>query len=465
MRGAGVNLRAICVVVFAVAAVAVAAAAPAGAQSGGFGDVAEGTYYSVPVAALAESGVFAGTECVQGFCPDDPIDRKTIAVWVVRVLDGADPAAVSESSFDDVDAGGFHAPFIERLAELGVTGGCGDGSGFCPDQTVSRAQMAVFLTRAYGLPAGADPGFLDVAGDAWYAAAVSSLAASGITGGCGDGSGFCPEQNTSRAQMATFIHRAENRAATAASIEITRIGRGISVTSEDQILVELRSADVVPANPFDLAGRTLVFTPDGRGGYSRAVLPLDWDSEDRGERPDRPVEIELQHFEFDFSGRKWRSFFLSRTGLITFGEAFPQTLTPARFGTMEMIADAMVMAPTISALYKPYLGGHVYVADLPDRVVITQYAWDHQMAVHGRWPEDTFDLQVVLHSDGRVAFNYGPDPADADEAFRDGIVGLFQTNPRTGKLLRRADRVVDLSRPDSGFSAAQAEVFRYPRDP
>ena len=320
-----------------------------------------------------------------------------MAVWVVRVLDGADPAAVSESRFDDVDAGGFHAPFVERLAELGVTGGCGDGSGFCPDQTVSRAQMAVFLTRAYGLPAGADPGFSDVAGDAWYAAAVSSLAASGITGGCGDGSGFCPEQNTSRAQMATFIHRAENRAATAASIEITRIGRGISVTSEDQILVELRSADVVPANPFDLAGRTLVFTPDNRGGYSRAVLPLDWDPEDRGERPDRPVEIELQHFEFDFSGRKWRSFFLSRTGLITFGEAFPQTLTPARFGTMEMIADAMVMAPTISALYKPYVGGHVYVSDLPDRVVITQYAWDHQMAVHGRWPEDTFDLQ------GRVA--------------------------------------------------------------
>jgi len=192
------------------AAVAVAAAAPATAQPGGFGDVAEGTYYSVPVAALAESGVFAGTECDDGFCPDDPIDRKTMAVWVVRVLDGADPAAVTESRFDDVDAASFHAPFVERLAELGVTGGCGDGSGFCPDQTVSRAQMAVFLTRAYGLPAGADPGFADVPGDAWYVAAVSSLAASGITGGCGDGSGFCPQDDTSRAQMATFIHRALN---------------------------------------------------------------------------------------------------------------------------------------------------------------------------------------------------------------------------------------------------------------
>ena len=211
MRGAGVKFRAIYMVVLAVAAVAVAAA-PAAAQPGGFGDVAEGTYYSVPVAALAELGVFAGTECAQGFCPDDPIDRKTMAVWVVRVLDGDDPPAVTESRFDDVDTGSFFAPFIERLAELGVTSGCGDGSGFCPDQNVSRAEMAVFLTRAYGLPAGADPGFVDVPGDAWYAAAVSSLAGSAITGGCGDGAGFCPLDDTSRAQMATFLHRAENRA-------------------------------------------------------------------------------------------------------------------------------------------------------------------------------------------------------------------------------------------------------------
>ena len=89
------------------ATVAVTAAASAGAQSAGFGDVAEDAYYSVPVAALAERGVFIGTECDDGFCPDEPIDRKTMAVWVVRVLDGADPAAVSESSFGDVDANSF----------------------------------------------------------------------------------------------------------------------------------------------------------------------------------------------------------------------------------------------------------------------------------------------------------------------------------------------------------------------
>ena len=203
--------------------VAVAAAAPATAQPAGFDDVAEDAYYSVPVAALAEMGIFAGTECAQGFCPGEPIDRKTMAVWMVRVLDEQEPSALSESRFDDVDARSFHAPFIERIAELGVTRGCGDGSGFCPDSVVSRAQMAVFLTRAYGLPAGPDPGFLDVPGDAWYAAAVASLAASGITVDCSDGTVFCPERDTSRAHMATFIHRAENPASTSVGVDAPRV--------------------------------------------------------------------------------------------------------------------------------------------------------------------------------------------------------------------------------------------------
>ena len=248
----------------------------------------------------------------------------------------------------------------------------------------------------------------------------------------------------------------------ARTVAINPIGRGISVTSENQILVELEPGDLVPANPFDLAGHTLVFTPDGRGGYSREVGALDWDPEDRGEPPVRPVKIELKHFHFDFSCRKWPSFFLSKAGLITFGKEFPWEHTPARFGTMRMIADAMVVAPTISALYKPYLGGNIYVSDLSDRVVITFYAWDYELAEYGQRPKETFDYQIVLHSDGRVAFNYGPDPSDPDEAFRDGIVGLFQVDLTTGVIPRIPGPGTDLSRPESQFSAMHIEVFHYP---
>ena len=150
-----------------------------------------------------------GTECGQNmFCPSKSIDRKTMAVWVVRMFSLQDPTAVSESRFVDVDAESFYAPYVERAAEMGVTTGCGDGTRFCPDGPVTRAQMAVFLARAYALPDGPDPGFSDVSEDAWYASAVAKLAASGITAGCGDGTRFCPDRHTTRSEMATFLARA-----------------------------------------------------------------------------------------------------------------------------------------------------------------------------------------------------------------------------------------------------------------
>ena len=195
-----------------VASVVAVTHAPAAAQTGGFSDVTGGVFKPA-VDALAALGTFEGTLCGEdAFCPDEPIKRSTMAVWVVRALDRADPSPISRSRFDDVDADSFHAPFIERMADLGVTEGCGDGSVFCPDGSVSRAHMAVFLSRAYKLPAAPAfvdaPRFVDVASDAWYEGHVARLVAWGITAGCGDGSGFCPNSNTTRAQMATFLARA-----------------------------------------------------------------------------------------------------------------------------------------------------------------------------------------------------------------------------------------------------------------
>ena len=220
------------------------------------------------------------------------------------------------------------------------------------------------------------------------------------------------------------------------AIEITPVGRGISVTSENQILLELMSEDLAPANPLDLAGRTLMFTPDGRGGYSREVRALDWEEEaDDAERMRGPVEVELEHFRFPFAGREWDSFFYTRPGLISFGEPIPSDRDwPRRFGTMPQMFDLFVIAPTISALYKPYLDGSVYVSNLPDRMIVTFFVYDQAFLVYGREPKETFDFQIVLHSDGRIALNYGPEPQDPDEAFGDGIVGVFPGTVKTGLL-------------------------------
>jgi len=98
-------------------------------QEARFCDVPADAYYATPVANLHAGAVLGGTLCEEGLCPSAPVARKTLAVWMVRVLDGQDPEPVTQSRFDDVDPTGFHARFIERLAELDVTAGAATGAG------------------------------------------------------------------------------------------------------------------------------------------------------------------------------------------------------------------------------------------------------------------------------------------------------------------------------------------------
>ena len=174
-----------------------------------YSDVAPTGVHHDDIRALAADGVFLGTDCSAGrFCPDEPLPRSTLAVWLVRVLEGTDPDPVAATRFADVSADHPHAAYIEHFAQLDITTGCGDGTRYCPDNAVTRAEMAVFLARAFNLPDGPDPGFSDVAPDAWYASAVAKLAASGVTTGCGDGTRYCPDDTVTRAQMASFLQRA-----------------------------------------------------------------------------------------------------------------------------------------------------------------------------------------------------------------------------------------------------------------
>ena len=113
-------------------------------------------------------------------------------------------------SFDDVPADHTFADDITWLADEGITRGCNPPSNtrFCPDDHVTRGQMAAFLVRALDLPAAGDQGFTDSAGT--FEANIDALAAAGITRGCNppDNDRFCPEGLVTRGQMAAFLHRA-----------------------------------------------------------------------------------------------------------------------------------------------------------------------------------------------------------------------------------------------------------------
>lgn len=199
------------VVAAAVAAALLAVPASAASAHEGFRDVPQDGSHSAAIHALDHQGIFAGTLCgPDEFCPWEPLTRAHMAVWLVRVVDGADPAAVTSTRFSDVDDAHPQAAFIERFAELGITYGCETAPlRYCPDESVSRAQMASFLVRAYDLAAAAPAGFTDVAAGGTHSADIDALAAAGITHGCDTSpSRYCPQDPVARAEMASFLVRA-----------------------------------------------------------------------------------------------------------------------------------------------------------------------------------------------------------------------------------------------------------------
>ena len=159
---------------------------------------------------LRDQGVFEGTECTPGSsCPNQAVRRWTVAVWLVRIVDGEEPDHISGHQFVDVDAGEWWAPHVQRLAQVGITVGCSRSPArFCPEGNVTRAQLATFLTRAFNLPSAPPAGFIDTVGNT-HERGIDSLAAAGITMGCStEPRKFCPDDPVSRGQMASLLVRA-----------------------------------------------------------------------------------------------------------------------------------------------------------------------------------------------------------------------------------------------------------------
>ena len=143
------------------------------------------------------------------------IDRQGRPYDGVSDLGADEYSTLPPPTFDDVPVSYWAFEWIERLYAARITGGCGTGPiRYCPDSTVTRDQMAVFLLRgihgsSYSPPAvGGSTGFGDVPTSHWAAAWIKQLAAEGITGGCGGGN-YCPLKAVTRDQMAVFLLKAK----------------------------------------------------------------------------------------------------------------------------------------------------------------------------------------------------------------------------------------------------------------
>lgn len=160
------------------------------------------------IEAIAAEGITLGCNPPRNtrFCPDDPVTREQMAAFLVRAL--GLPAA-DTAGFTDIGDSLFIED-IDRLAAAGITRGCNPplNSVFCPEEPVTRGQMAAFLSRALDLPVQDGDSFVDDAGTT-FESDIESLHGAGITAGCNPPANdrYCPAKSVTRAEMATFLSR------------------------------------------------------------------------------------------------------------------------------------------------------------------------------------------------------------------------------------------------------------------
>jgi germination protein M len=162
----------------------------------------DGSAHEPDIEALAAAGITKGC-APELYCPDDPVTRGQMASFILRSVDGLVPA--TRDWFPD-DAGSVHEADIDVIAENGITLGYTDGR-FGPLDPVTRGQMASFLVRALrDLAPATKDWFPDDAGSV-HEADIDVIAENGIALGYADGT-FRPHASISRAEMASMLVRA-----------------------------------------------------------------------------------------------------------------------------------------------------------------------------------------------------------------------------------------------------------------
>lgn len=168
-----------------------------------FHDVTRFDYFYDAVKWAVDHDITSGTGRYT-FSPDAVCTRAQTVTFLWRAAGSPRPVS-TVNPFTDVHYGDYFYQAVLWAVENGITMGT-SATTFSPDATVTRAQVVTFLWRANGQPAAWNSGFTDVSADAYYAKAVAWALQNGITTGTGFGV-FSPDAACTRAQIVTFLYR------------------------------------------------------------------------------------------------------------------------------------------------------------------------------------------------------------------------------------------------------------------
>lgn len=131
----------------------------------------------------------------------------------VLALGGAAYHQLETQPYADVGWDDLFAEEIDWMGDSGISLGCNPPTNnrYCPNDPVTRGQMAAFLHRALGdtLPTGDTTDFTDDNASI-FEADIEWASATGITQGCNPPTNdqYCPNDPVTRGQMAAFLFRA-----------------------------------------------------------------------------------------------------------------------------------------------------------------------------------------------------------------------------------------------------------------
>ncbi|MFA9429673.1 CAP domain-containing protein [Egicoccus sp. AB-alg2] len=173
------------------------------ASVGGFRDVKSGNPHRRNIDRLTRAGVTIGCSSDR-YCPTTSVNRGQMATFIGRAT-GTLPT--EGGPYTDVPTSGHpHAGNVNGTSAAKITFGCAK-TRYCPEQALTRTEMAAFLGRALGLSPKPLRDFSDVDRNDPHAGYIQALADIGVTEGCAKGR-YCPDDAVSRQQMASFLVRA-----------------------------------------------------------------------------------------------------------------------------------------------------------------------------------------------------------------------------------------------------------------
>ena len=169
-----------------------------------FDDVSADAYYNQAVQWAQEKGITDGISS-NLFGPKQPCTRSQIVTFLWRAAGSPEPKGTA-AGMTDVAPGSYYAKAVAWAVENGITTGTAEGT-FSPDATCTRAQAVTFLARAQNAKATGKTAFSDVPADSYFADAVAWAQANGVTTGTSETT-FSPDNDCTRAQIVTFLYRA-----------------------------------------------------------------------------------------------------------------------------------------------------------------------------------------------------------------------------------------------------------------